>query len=206
MIGHGENRWTMERKKTIIGLTGTLVSGKATVAKILKEQGFHSVTLSDMIKDELIKKGIERTRKNYQDIGNQMRQEFGGHVLAQRAFEKYKSYDSPLIIDGIRNLDEINWLRQNSEFHLVGIDAPLEIRWERARSRNVDKDLLDYERFVRDDARDRGVGEPLNGQQVGMCLVQADFLIQNDEQFTGPIENSKLYRNVIEIYKKIMKK
>ena len=39
-----------------------------------------------------------------------------------------------------------------------------------------------------------------------MCLVHADFLINNDETITGPIENSKLYKDVNEIYRKVTKK
>jgi dephospho-CoA kinase len=96
-------------------------------------------------------------------------------------------------------------LKGHSEFFLIGIDAPFEVRWERVKSRNRDGDLLNHDKFVIDDARDRGFNEPLNGQQVGMCLVNADFLINNDETFTQ-LENSKLYKDVNDIYRKIIKK
>jgi hypothetical protein len=38
-----------------------------------------------------------------------------------------------------------------------------------------------------------------------MLLVHSDFLINNDENFTGKLEDSKLYKDVMEIYRKIMK-
>lgn len=196
----------MEHKKLVIGITGTLSAGKDVVASILREKGFQIISLGEVIRDELNSKGIETTRKNQQDLGNQLRREHGGHVLAQRALEKYRSYSAPLVINGIRNLDEIRFLKNNADFHLIAVDAPLEIRWQRVMKRNRDPDLLNHDRFVIDDARDKGFNEPLNGQQVGMCLVQADFLVNNDEDFEGPIENSKLYKQVNEIYRKVTKK
>ncbi|GIU69328.1 MAG: hypothetical protein KatS3mg002_0564 [Candidatus Woesearchaeota archaeon] len=193
-------------KKLVIGITGTIASGKDVVASILKEKGFQVISLGEIIRDELSSKGIPITRKSQQDLGNQLRKEFGGQILAEKALKKFQSYSTPLVINGIRNVDEIKYLRENADFHLIGIDAPLEIRWERLKKRNRDSDLLNHDRFVIDDARDKGFNEPLNGQQVGMCLVHADFLISNDEDFSGPIENSKLYKEVNDIYRKIKSK
>lgn len=195
----------MERRKLVVGITGTLLSGKGTVAEILKSKGFHYITLSAIVREEVSRLGLEPVRQNLQDVGNNLRKEFGGQVLVERALNKFRSYDTPLIIDGIRNVDEINFLKENCDFKLIGVDAPLEIRWNRLKKRNRDSDLLNHDKFIIDDARDRGFNEPLNGQQVGMCLVQADFLINNDEDFSGPIENSILYREVNEIYRKIRK-
>jgi len=195
----------MEQKKLVIGISGTICAGKDLVASILKERGFQLVSLGDVIRDELRLKGIEITRKTQQDLGNELRKLHGGQVLVERALKKYNSYESALIINGIRNLDEINYLKENSKFILLGVDAPFETRWQRVLSRNRDADLLNNDKFVIDDARDRGFNEPLNGQQVGMCLVQADFLINNDETFTR-LEDSKLHKQVNEIYREIMKR
>lgn len=192
-------------KKLVIGLTGTIASGKATVANFLKQKGFTLQVLSALISEELKKEGKEITRSSLQDRGNQLRIEFGGKALAELALKKHQSYSTPLVIDGIRNLDEIKYLRENANFYLIGIDAPIELRWNRLQKRNRDIDLLNHDKFILDDARDRGFNEPLNGQQVGMCLVQADFLINNDEDFNGPIENSKLYADLNDIYRKIKK-
>jgi dephospho-CoA kinase len=192
--------------KLVIGLSGTIASGKGTVADILKVKGFNYIALSSVIKDELIKKGMPITRITMQDMGNELRSAKGGAALASIALGKFRSYSTPLIIDGIRNVDEITFLRKNSNFVLIGIDAPIELRWKRVQVRNRDSDLLNHDRFIIDDARDRGFNEPLNGQQVGMCLVQADYLINNDEEFSGPKENSKLYKEVNELYRKITKK
>jgi dephospho-CoA kinase len=186
----------------VIGLTGTIASGKSVIGNILKSKGFDIISLSSIIREHLDAKGITANRKTMQDGGNELRKNHGGQVLVERALAKFPKNEF-LVIDGIRNIDEIDHLRNNSIFALIGIDAPVEIRWERVRKRNRDNDLLNYDKFLLDDARDRGFNEPLTGQQVGMCLVQADYLVINDEEF-DKLENSKLYSETLEILEKIL--
>ena len=195
----------MDQPKIVIGLTGTLLAGKDTVAHMLKEKGCSLVVLSDIIREELKNQGIEANRITLQDMGNWLRKEYGSQVLVERALAKHKSYTNILVIDGIRNPDEIVFLRNHSKFFLIAVDAPFEVRWNRLKARNRDAELLNHDKFVIDDARDRGFNEPLTGQQVGMCLVQADFLINNDEDHAR-VEDSPLYKRVNEIYREILKK
>jgi dephospho-CoA kinase len=195
----------MEKKKLVIGLTGTLASGKGVIADILHSKGFQLADLGEIVRDDLRSKGMATTRANQQDNGNALRKEFGGQVLIERALKKYHSYDVPLVICGLRNMVEVDFLRENSELFLIGVDAPFELRWQRVQKRNRDPDLLNHDKFVIDDARDRGFNEPLDGQQVGMCLVHADFLINNDENFMGRVEDSKLYKETMDILRKIKK-
>lgn len=195
----------LNHKKLVIAVSGTLCSGKGLVAQILKSKGCDTDTFSSIIKDELISKNIEVNRKNLQDEGNRLRKEFGGKVLAERLLLKYKDSPKPLVIDGLRNVGEIEYLKKHSNFFLIGVDAPIETRYKFTQRRRGEKDGVDYDAFVALDNRDRGVNEPANGQQVGMCLTHADFLIYNDEEFIH-LENSKFYKQVLEIYEEIMKK
>lgn len=195
----------MEKKKLVIGLCGTLAAGKGIVTSILKSKGFQSVGLGDIVREELLDRGMAITRKNQQDIGNKLRKENGGQILAQRALSKYKSYDSPLVIEGIRNMVEVDFLKANSNFFLIGVDAPFDVRWGRVQKRNRDADLLNHDKFVIDDSRDRGFNEPLDGQQTGMCLVHADFLINNDEDFEK-LDDSPIQKQVSDVYREIQKR
>lgn len=193
-------------KKLVIAVSGTLCSGKGLVAQILKSKGCDIDTFSSVIRDELKLKGIlEANRKQLQDEGNRLRKEFGSRVLAERLLLKHKDITRPLVIDGLRNVGEIEYLKQHSNFFLIGVDASIETRYKFTQRRKTDKDRVDYDTFVALDTRDRGVNEPMNGQQVGMCLTYADFLIYNDEEFIK-LEDSKFYKQVLEIYEEIMKK
>jgi dephospho-CoA kinase len=194
----------MMNKKMVIGVCGTLCSGKGIVTEILRSKGCDVTTLGTIVRESLDSKGVETTREAQQDEGNLLRKEFGGQILAERALKKYVHSANPLVIDGIRNIAEIEYLKEHSRFFLIGVDASLELRWKRSVHRNRDPGHKDYDTFINDDARDRGTNEPANGQQVGMCLVQADFLIMNDEEYVD-LESSKLYKDVNRIYEKIMK-
>jgi len=200
-------------KKLVIAVSGTLCSGKGLVARVLKSKGCDTDTFSSVVKDELRSRGIlEPTRTQLQDEGNRLRKAFGGQVLAERLLSKYKNSIRPLVIDGLRNVGEIDYLKKNSNFFLIGVDAPIELRYKFTRGRKTSKDNVDYDTFVALDTRDRGANEPLTGQQVGMCLTYADFLIYNDEEFTpyndnlAELQHSKFYIQVLEIYDEILKK
>jgi dephospho-CoA kinase len=190
-------------EKIVIGISGTLCSGKGVIAEILRLKGCDVTTLGAIVRESLNSQGLEATREAQQDEGNRLRKEFGGQVLAERALAKYIRNPAPLVIDGIRNVAEIEYLEKNSKFFLIGIDAPFELRFGRSNRRNRDPKLGDYDKFKAEDARDQGLNEPSTGQQVGECMKRANFTITNDEEFMR-LEHSKLYKGTIKIYEKIM--
>lgn len=56
-------------------------------------------------------------------------------------------------------------------FVLVGITAPTEVRFRRFIGRRQDGDSDALSAFLEIDDRDRGVGQPSDGQQVERCLA-----------------------------------
>jgi len=173
----------------IIGLTGTLGSGKGTVAKIIAKKGFRHTTLSDRIREEAARRGIssEQNRKILQDIGNELREKYGNNIWVLITLKMINEKEN-WIIDGIRNLGEIEDLKKRRDFRLIAVDAPTEMRAERIWRRNklaeegrVNSDPLDVAEFKRVEERDRGIGEKSSGQQVERCMEKADFKIINDE-------------------------
>ena len=172
----------------IIGLTGTLGSGKGTVSKLLQKNGFKHTTLSDRIREEAAKRGIssEHNRKVLQDIGNEFREKYGGNIWILITL-KMINPEEDWIIDGIRNLGEIEELKKHKDFRLIAVDAPAELRAERIWRRNklaeegrLNSDPTDINEFKKIEQRDRGMGEKESGQQVSLCMGLADFKIIND--------------------------
>ena len=168
-------------EKIIIGLTGSLCSGKGTVAKHLSELGFHHYVLSDRIRDEIRARGQEITRTLLQDVGNELRETFGGSILAERTVEILEGVDGNIVIDGVRNPDEINYLKKYLDAKIVGVDAPVEsrLKWYLARAAERGEDGTTAEDFKKHNDRDFGIGEPSLGQQVGKCFEEADTVIFN---------------------------
>ena len=88
----------------VIGLTGTKSGGKGEIAAYLKSRGFLSLSLSDMVREEAVRRGIsDYSIKDLQDIGNDLREKEGPGVLAKMASQKI---DLDCVIDGIRNPGE----------------------------------------------------------------------------------------------------
>jgi len=179
----------------VVGLTGTIGSGKEVVKGTLA-RNFSSwgVSLSSIIKGELEKKRKDFNRKTLQDMGNELRKKYGNFVLAKVATDYLQKDKQMIIVDGIRNPGEAEYLKKTfgKKFILVGVDAPKEIRWERVKARARKDDPKTWEEFVALDERDQGVGEDLYGQQVRRCIEMADVIMQNDgnmDQFNEKINS-----------------
>ncbi|MAH06871.1 dCTP deaminase [Candidatus Pacearchaeota archaeon] len=183
---------------TIIGLTGSLGSGKSIVANFLKENGFAKLTLSNILRNELTRNNLPESRKNLQDVGNKLRSEHGNHILAETAYNKIITEKiNKAVIDGIRNPGEIEFLKKQPNFHLIAVDAPEEKRFEMLKERKRQGDILTWEEFQRLDARDKGIGEEEPGKAVAKCINLADHTLINDENqeiIKQRLEN--LYSNI----------
>jgi len=171
----------------IIGIVGPIACGKGIVVDYVKEKyGYDSFSLSSILHDELKKQGITVfTRTTLQDRGDELRKKEGEGVLAKRAIEQLKAQSSKLkaekiIIEGIRNPGEVEYLRSIPGFFLIAIDAKQTIRYQRVLSRGKPWDPKDWKTFLQVDGRDRGDKETSNGQQVRRCMKMADIRIKNN--------------------------
>ena len=163
----------------IIGLTGSKAGGKGVVSEILKEKEFLYESLSDRVREEAVKRGIENyTVKDLQNIGDELRREFGEGILAKKTLEKI-DVNKNYIIDGLRNTGEIEELKKFGGFVLIAIDASQKIRFERILKRARGSDPKDWESFLEMDERDIRSKEK-SGQEVGNCMEMADIKIMND--------------------------
>jgi dephospho-CoA kinase len=101
----------------IVGLTGTLASGKGVVSEYFKEKGYVYLSLSDELRALARERGIEITRENLQNLGDEMRAKEGVGFLAKLVVKRIKenNYENA-IVDGIRNPGEIIELKKLSSF------------------------------------------------------------------------------------------
>ena len=173
----------MDNQRIYLGIVGQIASGKGVVADYLKEKyGFQSFSLSFIVHQELRKRKIKNfTRHTLQDIGNNLRQTYGNDILARRAITYFNRLKSEkIVIEGIRNPIEVEYLRTLANFTLLGVKAKRELRFQRVLHRNKSWDPKTWEDFLRVDQRDRGEKGVCSGQQVSKCLAMANFTITNN--------------------------
>jgi dephospho-CoA kinase len=183
----------------LIGLTGRIAGGKGVVSNFFKEKRFEYLSLSQEVREEAQKRGIALERKNLQDLGNFLRKEEGSGVLAKRIIKKIDK-NKDYVIDGIRNIGEIDKLRKafKKDFFLISVDADLNLRWRNLQNRNKESDPKSFEKFLEADKRDFGENIE-NGQQVEKCMNMADYSVLNNSTI------EELNKEIEKIYEKIKK-
>ncbi len=161
----------------IIGLTGTMASGKGEVVKHLKNKGFEHYVYSDILKEIAKQRNIEPTRANLQKLGTDIKKETKNlGILSKNILKKIKT--DKAIVDGIRNPDEIIELRKKREVYIIGINASPKLRFQRLKKRNRAGDPKTFTEFKKlDNLENRG---KTKGQQINKCLKMADFTIINN--------------------------
>jgi len=164
----------------LIGLTGANASGKGEAALYFESRGYARRSLSDVLREELAARGEAASRDNLIRVGNELRGRFGPDVLARRTMARVTG---PAVIDSIRNVAEIAYLRGQGGFVLLAFDAPVEVRFRRAAARGRDESAATLEEFRRKEQEERAGG--VAGQQIEACMAEADGLVVND----GTIED-----------------
>lgn len=168
----------MIKQDLIIGITGTFGSGKSTAADFFSSKEFKKIILSSFLEEEANRRGFKKiTRKILQDIGNEWRKKYGREILAKKAL-KFLG-ENRGVIDGIRNVGEIDEFRKNSNFVLIACLSDRKVRFTRLKKIKR-REHLTWELFNKLDRRDIGVGQGKDGLQVGTCLGMADIFIDNN--------------------------
>lgn len=165
----------MKEKERLIGLTGTNGAGKGEAAAFFQRNGYAYFSLSDLIREALQKEGKALSRDNMIHMGNDLRERFGADCLARQVMEKVRGR---AVIDSIRNPQEVAFLRQQKGFTLLAIDAPIELRYERAKKRGREESASTLEEFIAKEAKEMRHHD--KGQQLEACIALADFTIWND--------------------------
>jgi dephospho-CoA kinase len=175
------------QRKTIIGLIGLPGSGKSTIAEYLKSKGFQHIILSDIIKTQMKKKGVVRfNRKNLQEYGNLLREKFGPHALILFASQEINSSkESKFVIDGIRNVGEINYLRKISNVYIYGIKTSKSLRLKRLIKSGRNKDPKTMKLLLDREKRENSLGNKKTGLRVKDCLKHTDKNIMNNKSINS---------------------
>lgn len=173
--------------KIIIGLAGEIACGKGTIAKYaLEKYSGTSYRFSTMLRDVLNRLYLEYSRQNLQKISMLLRQNFGEDIMAKVMFEDVKKDAADIVmIDGVRRLADIKYLRQLPEFKLVYIEADIKKRYERIirRGENPDDNYKAFGVFKKEHEHE-------SESQIKDLKNYADFLVNNSSSYEALYEQA----------------
>ena len=171
----------MVAKKIIIGLTGPMAGGKGIVAEYLKKKGFYYSSTSERVREECRRRGREITRDSLQNTADELRRKFGPEVLAKRTWKIVEKY--PLaVIDSIRGIAEVDFLKTKPNFYLIGVTASKKSRYQRLVARNRESDPITWREFLAADKKDFKSGQGKFGRNITACLRKTDLLLHNNQK------------------------
>ena len=170
--------------KIIIGLSGQIASGKEVVKKYLESRcGGVSFKFSDILRNILDDLDVPTERGNIIKLSTFLRQAYGEDLLAKVLTKKVSQADEELVIvDGIRRLADIKYLKDLDNFYLIAITAEPEIRYQRVLSRNENPGDAQktWEDFLADEAKETEVS-------IASVVAEADYVLENN----GTLEELK---------------
>lgn len=162
----------------VIGITGTLGAGKGTVVEMLKEKGFTHYSAREYLRKRVTSLGLEINRDTLTTVANSIRKKEGGDFIAKGLLQTAKQNGGNCIIESIRNVKEVEYLRANSDFVLLCVDADIEIRFERIKKRKSETDNVDFSTFKENEEREMS-SDDANKQNLGAVIQMADYTLDN---------------------------
>ncbi len=180
--------------KIILGLVGTLASGKETTKKyIVEKYNAKDCRFSSILRDAMNRTAIPISRENLQKFSTLLRENFGENILAKAIANDASKLDADIVvIDGVRRFTDIEHLEKLPNFILIKIDADPKIRYERLKKRNenIGDDKKTFDEFMKEQ-------EAEADKQIPEVMKTAKYSIENNGTFED------LYKQIEEIIKKL---
>jgi dCMP deaminase len=174
----------------ILGISGLYGAGKGEAVQYLEARSFYPYSLSDVIREELSRRGLEPTRERMIEVGNEIRASEGLGGIADRLAESLVA-DRNYVIDSIRHPAEVEALRARTKhFRLLWIDADEDVRFERIVARGRVGDPTSLEKLRQLEGRELGSENPA-AQQLLAVRELADDCVENNgslEELLGNVQ------------------
>ena len=183
-------------EKIIIGLAGSIASGKDTVADYLvKKYDAEKVSFSQPLRDILNRLFLPIDRVHLSKLAQSVIDNFGNDVLSKViAKEIEKSSKTIFVLPNIRRESDYSALENFPGFVLVGIETDFKKCYERLvkRGQNVDDQSKTWEQFQKDLLLSTEV-------KIPDLVKKSKYKINNDDSLAD------LYKQVDEFVDKLTK-
>ncbi len=163
----------------IIGITGTLGSGKGTVVEYLQSKGYTHYSSSSTLKRILTERGLAHDREHMSALAEELAKAYDGGVLGMNIAQAEKDGAKNVVLEAIHRTSEADFVRSKGG-KIWGVDADLEIRYQRTILRKEgEKDAVTFERFKESVAREEEGKRDLSSN-IRAVLDSADVVLMNN--------------------------
>lgn len=177
-----------ENKRLIICITGMPGAGKSTVASLLHRDGFAIVTMGDVIREEANRQNLEMSDSNLGTLMLNLRKIMGPAAIAQLILKKMQrelNMTDNLVIDGIRNVAEVNVLKSLGHVKLLAVHASTDTRYKHIKERGRSDVALDNNDFKIRDKRELEIG-------ISEAIALSDEVVSNNNLTKDELRNKVL--------------
>lgn len=164
----------------IIGITGTIGSGKGTIVDyLITEWGFTHLSVREFLLEIIADRGLTPNRDSMVLVANDLRAKHEPSFIVDELYKKAEALGKNCIIESIRTPGEVTSLRDKENFFLFAVDADPKIRFDRITIRNSVTDHIGFEEFLSNEQREMTSTNP-NHQNLQKCIEMADFVFDNN--------------------------
>ena len=177
------------RAMKIIVIVGYPGAGKTEVRKIIEElYGIKGVAMGDIVRMQAQRFEIPMDPKEISRFADSMRRIHGMDYWARKTVEyindmrRSKSIGKIIVIDGVRNIEEVEYFKRifGENLVIIAVNAPDELRFKRLLERGRQDEIKTIEDLRLRDDIERSWG-------LDKVIGMADFIIEN----SGTIEELK---------------
>jgi len=160
----------------IIGAIGPIGSGKDTILQIIFENfDCEIISIGDIVRELTKERGLGCTRENLQQTSLMYFNKYGRDFFPKKVIEiiEKNGYEN-VCISGIRTCRDVEVLKNHygSKFFLIDIRADKNIRFNRLKNRNEERDPKNYREFLNQDESEEKF-------QLSKAIQLSDYTIDN---------------------------
>jgi dephospho-CoA kinase len=154
----------------LIGLTGTLGSGKGTVAQYLaKKHNFLYLSVRAFFAAEVVREGKMVNRANIAEMAHKIRAEHGPLYPLEQLLNN-SPHAKNIVVESIRTLNEANYLKSHGDA-LWAVDADINIRYKRVVARAGELDNISIDEFKKQDEAELHSDDPNKPNIAGLKTI-----------------------------------